>query len=289
MAIVIDSTISLQLTDDKVVAFIEWAKIRYSCYTLYKIASTRQTDDALDEYIKTNLLPQYMKTLLRFSEPYVGVRTNDANIKELRMNRQRVLNKVRYMKNKLGKITFKEEIDEWRRHERERRRHEREQSREMAARQILMRELEEGLVREIEQEYRERVQGIIPENNERIFAIVNRMIDVTTDNLEQNREQFVSETLEVYRQHYFQLMMDKEHRVIVIYKKKEIKEEESMRAVECCICMEEHNICCTIEGPCGHKLGKSCFEEWVKKSKNNVCCPLCRGNCNEVSELVFSM
>lgn len=281
MAIVIDSTISLQLTDDKVVAFIEWAKVRYSCYTLYKIASTRQTDDALDEYIKTNLLPQYMKTLLRFSEQYVGVRSNDGYIKELRMNRRRILNKVRYIKDKLGKITFKEELQEWRRHERE-------IKREMRRRQQQLRELEEGLVREIEQEYRERVQGIIPENNERVVAIVNGIIDLTTDNLEQDREQFVSETLEIYRQHYFQLMMDKEQRVIVTYKKKEITEDESSCVMECCICMEEHNICSTIEGPCGHKLGKGCFGEWVKKSKTNVCCPLCRGNCDEVSEFVVS-
>jgi len=75
----------------------------------------------------------------------------------------------------------------------------------------------------------------------------------------------------------------------VKYNKKEIGKEEGLLAMEedCCICMDKHELNSVVEGPCGHKVGKWCFEEWSKKCRSGcVTCPLCRANCNEVSEMV---
>ena len=78
--------------------------------------------------------------------------------------------------------------------------------------------------------------------------------------------------------------------VIVNYTKKEIKCTDAIKGMtdDCCICMEKHSINKVIEGKCGHQMGKSCFQEWANKSKGHVYCPLCRGNCDTVWELVLN-
>ena len=74
-------------------------------------------------------------------------------------------------------------------------------------------------------------------------------------------------------------------KVIVSYvTTKELSQEEknTLMKDDCCICMEKHTMDSVIEGKCGHQMGKCCFQEWVKKSKGHVYCPLCRGVCDTV-------
>lgn len=76
---------------------------------------------------------------------------------------------------------------------------------------------------------------------------------------------------------------------VVKFNKKEIGKEEGLMSMEedCCICMDKHQLNSVIQGSCGHVIGKCCFEEWSKKCGSGcVTCPLCRANCNEVSEMV---
>lgn len=72
--------------------------------------------------------------------------------------------------------------------------------------------------------------------------------------------------------------------VTVSYITKELSPEDSTTLMkdDCCICMEKHTMNSIIEGKCGHQMGLCCFQEWVKKSKVHVYCPLCRGHCDTV-------
>jgi len=77
----------------------------------------------------------------------------------------------------------------------------------------------------------------------------------------------------------------------VSYRKTYIPQDEAQTLMkdECCICMEKHTMDSIVQGKCGHQMGKCCFQEWAKKSTNHVYCPLCRGNCNTMSELMVAV
>lgn len=74
----------------------------------------------------------------------------------------------------------------------------------------------------------------------------------------------------------------------VRYIVKEISNEESVLSMkdECCICMEKHTLNSIIQGPCGHQIGKVCFEQWSKMCVCHVTCPLCRIPCVEVIDMM---
>jgi hypothetical protein len=143
------------------------------------------------------------------SEPYKNVRSDDVEVKRMQLYRQRIMNKIKYMKTKLGEYAFKEEI----------------------------------------RQERERTNAVL---------------------------QFV------------RIQHNTAAPVNVNYTKKEIKFQEAAKGMkdDCCICMEKHSINTVIEGKCGHQMGKGCFQQWANKSKGHVYCPLCRGNCDTVWELI---
>lgn len=73
------------------------------------------------------------------------------------------------------------------------------------------------------------------------------------------------------------------------------KEKNELSDINCCICLnnkcedkensedKENNIIVSLK--CGHDFHKKCIDKWFlicKKEKNNIHCPICRNNLNNV-------
>jgi hypothetical protein len=100
------------VTDGQVEAFSAWAQNTYGTYNDYLGAFKAP---AIDSYIRTHILPIEMKSILRETEPYIGVNHGDIHMSRLQMYRKRILDKIKYMKGKLGKLAFPVESDQIRR------------------------------------------------------------------------------------------------------------------------------------------------------------------------------
>lgn len=245
--IVIDSKVSVPMTNEQKQSYKEWLREKYSDYESYK--RSMREDESIERYIRTNILTEDMKTILMESEAYVNVRSEELGVKRMQLYRQRIMNKMKYMKTKLGEYAYKEEIQEIRRQERERARVDTE-NRRINFLRMLMNEIGEERYRVLM-----NTPGI-NENNIFEYVRIQRPAQETGP-------------------------------VSVKYTKKEINEKEAMEGMkdDCCICMEKHSMNTVIECKCGHQMGKCCFQEWANKSKGHVYCPLCRGNCDTVWEL----
>ena len=99
----ITDSLVFPVTDGQVEAFGTWIKNIYGSYNGYLGALN---SPAIDKYIRTHILPLDMKSVLRETEPYIGVKHCDIHIKRLQLYRERILAKIKYMKGKLGKLVF---------------------------------------------------------------------------------------------------------------------------------------------------------------------------------------
>jgi hypothetical protein len=112
----ITASLVIPVTDGQVSAFGIWANNTYGTYNGYLGAFKAP---ALDTYIRVNILPQEMKSILRETEPYIGVKHGDLHISRLQSYRKRILDKIKYMKGKLGKLAFPIDAAEIRRDRRD--------------------------------------------------------------------------------------------------------------------------------------------------------------------------
>jgi hypothetical protein len=105
----ITSSLVFPVTDGQISAFNTWALNKYGTYNSYVGAFK---SPAIDTYIRTHILPMEMKSVLRETEPYVGVQISDIHVQRLMWYRKRILDKIKYMKGKLGKLAFPIEASE---------------------------------------------------------------------------------------------------------------------------------------------------------------------------------
>jgi len=310
----------LTITEEQINAFKTWTRERYSDYEAYKTGS--QTQNYVDVYIRSNILPPEMKAVWDESERYVGMRTSstDPIINEVKLYRKKIQQKVRYMKDKLGKLAYREELIQIRLQEQTRLQEREIQLQEQQIRfenMILLREQEE---RSIIRQY----GGIAL----RIMNSIERRIELEiTQAPEEERQQLreqsqtriedefvgrigrfierdrINRNLHLYNPYpppirplttTTHLTTTTPLTTKVTYHKKTVTEETLRTTMvdDCCICLNKHQMCSVIEGPCGHQIGKGCFQEWVKKSTTTTTtttttrCPLCRTDCNEVTEFI---
>lgn len=102
----ISSSVVLPVTAVQMAAFSIWIVLTYGTYDAYMSAIK---DPAMDTYIKENLLPDEMKTVMRRSEQFRGEKYGDIHIRQLLLNRRRVTAKMKNLKEKVGKLTFPNE------------------------------------------------------------------------------------------------------------------------------------------------------------------------------------
>jgi len=96
------------VTDEQIEAFSIWAKNKYGTYNSYLVACKAKAP-AIDKYVRTYILPMEMKSVLRETEPYIGIKGVDFHISRFQIYHQRILNKIKYMKYKLGRLAFPDE------------------------------------------------------------------------------------------------------------------------------------------------------------------------------------
>jgi hypothetical protein len=99
----ITNSLVFPVTDTQVITFSTWANNTCGTYDVYLSALQAPV---IDSYIRINLLPQEMKSVLRQTEPYIGVKSVDIHMSRLQKYRKFIFAKVRYMRCKLGKLSF---------------------------------------------------------------------------------------------------------------------------------------------------------------------------------------
>jgi hypothetical protein len=249
MSVVIDSKVSVSVTNEQKLAFKTWIREKYVDYTSYK--SALRNDPSIDDYIRANILTEDMKTMWVESEPYVNVVSTDLRVKRIQLYRTRIIKKVKYMITKLGEFAYNEEIQEQRRVVEQRIREQAEARRHQSLmiRNYFMNELGEERFHELM-----NTPGVTDAN------YVERATDLLTIRV----------------------------KISYTKKEISEQEAETLMAEECCICMDKHTMNSVVQGKCGHQIGKACFQEWASKCASHVSCPLCRTSCGSVTEYVVS-
>lgn len=323
MSIVIDSTLTIPIDAHQLESFSTWAKLNYGNYTEY--VECLKTSGDVNDFIWAEIFTTDMRTAWIESNDYLRNRSNDANAKRCQLNRKRINAKVRYMIFKLGKLAFKEEIlqrrqlariqaqqrleansttDEQREREEETRRQEAEFQREQRnfihANTIMMYSyicnILWGMDSTDMETDRLTLERFFRHNERRVIIEMLRLpfLDDVYDREEQLRtviymlideqNQTLNPTMNIIPMTPPTTPPSKK----IQYTQKEIPKDKALLHMEddCCICMEKHRIHSTVQPPCGHQIGKSCFQEWAKKCVNKVSCPLCRVHCHDVFEMV---
>ena len=108
----ITSSVVLPVTDAQMTALSAWVIETYVTYDGYQAAIK---SPEIDTYIKTHILPEDMKTVLRVSERYRGEKWGDVTIQTLLLYRRRVTAKMKNLKDKVGTMTFPNESAQMRR------------------------------------------------------------------------------------------------------------------------------------------------------------------------------
>lgn len=110
MAITVDESAVIPTTPAQVQAFTTWATSIYRNYANYKESIH---SPVIDEYIRTHILTEEMKIVMRVSERRNAAATfNALGANRFLTYRSRVIKKIKYMKEKLGKLAFREEYRE---------------------------------------------------------------------------------------------------------------------------------------------------------------------------------
>jgi len=288
MSATVNFRVNVPVTNEQVNAFKTWVREKYENSAAFHAALGAANNNEISEYIITNILPSEMKAILDEAAPFVGSRSTDARVKELQLKRRKIVDKVRYIKDKLSTKVYNgvdrvaHELTVEARanlHSDARRRFrevlritqptfalaEERARRDRNIRSCVMRLLEEA-------DFLIRVYFLLPLSADLEYLQSIAIAIIRTPTWDQ-----LNRMLSTRRE--------------VVFKTTAISEELASKPMkeDCCICFENHELNAVVEGPCGHQFGKYCFQEWSKKCTNaNVACPLCRGNCNEVAEFVVS-
>lgn len=290
MSATVNFRVNVPLTQQQVNAFKTWVREKYENSAAFQAALGAANNNEINEYIITNILPSEMKAILDEAAPFVGSRSTDARVKELQLKRRKIVDKVRYIKDKL-RTKFYSGVDRVaheltmearaNRHSDARRRF-REVLRITQPTFALAEERARG-----DRNIRSCVMRLLEEADFLMRVYFLFQLDSRVD-----LEYLQSIAIAIIRTPiWHQLNRLLSIQKTVVFKTTAISEELALKPMkeDCCICLNSHELNAVVEGPCGHQFGKYCFQEWSKKCTNaTVACPLCRGNCNEVAEFVVS-
>jgi hypothetical protein len=108
----ISTSVVLPVTDAQMMAFCAWVVRTYVSYDRFMDA-LKSTE--VDTYIKTHILPLEMLDVLHMSQPYIGEKRGDNNVRRLLLYRRRVIAKMTNLKGKIVRMTFPVEATRTRR------------------------------------------------------------------------------------------------------------------------------------------------------------------------------
>jgi hypothetical protein len=291
MSATVNFRVNVPVTDEQVNAFKTWVREKYANSAAFQAALGAANNNEINEYIITNILPSEIKAILVEAAPFVGSRSTDARVKELQHKRRKIIDKVRYLKDKLARLVFSEAENRQMYDVTMQERANRHADARRRFREVL-RVTQPTFVMAEERARHDRtirsyVMRILEEADFLTRVYVLYELDSRVD-----LEYLQSIAIAIVRTPiWHKLIRLLSERRSVEFKKTAISEELASTHMkeDCCICFDNHELNAVVEGPCGHQFGKYCFQEWSKKCTNaNVACPLCRGNCNQVAEFVVS-
>jgi len=291
MSATVNFRVNVSVTNEQVNAFKTWVREKYENSAAFHAALGAANNNEISEYIITNILPSEMKAILDEAAPFVGSRSTDARVKELQLKRRKIVDKVRYIKDKLSTKVYSSGVDRVAHeltvearanHHSDARRRFREVLRITQPTFALA---EERARRD--RNIRSCVMRLLEEADLLMRVYFLFQLDSRVD-----LEYLQSIAIAIIRTPtWYQLNRLLSMQKTLVFKTTAISEELASNPMkeDCCICLNSHELKAVVEGPCGHQFGKYCFQEWSKKCTNaTVACPLCRGNCNEVAEFVVS-
>jgi len=103
MDVIISKANVIPTTAEQVQSFSAWATSKYRTYKEYSEPGQRE-EIAL--HIRSNIFTNEMKSIWRETQPYVGITATDLHIIRLMVYRKRLEGKIKYMREKLGKLAF---------------------------------------------------------------------------------------------------------------------------------------------------------------------------------------
>jgi len=103
MNVIISTANVIPTTAEQEQTFSAWATSKYRTYKEYSEPGQRE-EIALR--IRSNIFTTEMKSIWRETEPYIGVHAPDLHIGRLMVYRKRLEGKIKYMREKLGKLAF---------------------------------------------------------------------------------------------------------------------------------------------------------------------------------------
>lgn len=217
----ITSSVVLPVTDAQMTAFSAWVINTYVTYDGYMSAIK---SPAIDTYIKTHILPQEMKEVLRRAQPYIGERCVDVNIQWLLLNSRKVTAKMNNLKGKIGTLTFPIEATQVRRVNRvaaTSRRRDREAS------QLRYEQERQAYIDHMNATYESRTQEIYARRDAMSAKVYPYPPTVKIQLSEEDAKTCVMDD-------------------------------------DCVICLAQHKMvdACTIN--CGHQFGRLCLAKWKK-------------------------
>ena len=99
----ITSSVVLPVTQIQLNEFSEWVSNTYRTYDQF-MSAIKSAE--VDNYIKTNILPEEMTHALRISDRYAGEKWGGSQIQAMLLDRRRVTAKMKNLKEKIAKQTF---------------------------------------------------------------------------------------------------------------------------------------------------------------------------------------
>jgi hypothetical protein len=103
MDVIISTANVIPTTAEQVQSFSAWATSKYTTYKEYSEPGQREQ---IALRIRSNIFTNEMKSIWREAEPYVGLNSTDLHIGRLMLYRKRLEGKIKYMREKLGKLAF---------------------------------------------------------------------------------------------------------------------------------------------------------------------------------------
>uniref|UniRef100_A0A6C0HHY1 RING-type domain-containing protein n=1 Tax=viral metagenome TaxID=1070528 RepID=A0A6C0HHY1_9ZZZZ len=115
MDIIISTSKVIPTSTEQVESFSAWATGKYQTYKEYMNPTQKEE---ISKRIRSNIFTVEMKSMWRDTEPYVGMKTPDIHIGRLLVYRKRLEEKLKFMREKLGKLAFPVEAASIREHQR---------------------------------------------------------------------------------------------------------------------------------------------------------------------------
>ena len=242
----------LQISESVIARFREWLATQRLCDTHRLCQIQAHYDRRIDTLILNDVFTPNMKTVWTLTEPYVGKRSTDTQIIQAREIHKNLKKIIHYIKEKLCKIAFADELLARRIHEQE----------------VFRRRHQERLNRR----HQER---------EHVIALANRL-GVNNVNINRgnstihyviNNSTVVSRRVSYHIPPPFVCNIENSLR--------NITEEEADKEMEddCAICASKHKLADVCAIDCGHQFGMDCLTPWINIRKNaykHPTCPCCR-------------